>query len=63
MTRVTLQFIDGPDRGQNFFDLPTPVTIGRVVDNVVQLNDQRASRFHAKIQEDSGRLHKEHRRA
>jgi predicted component of type VI protein secretion system len=56
MTWVTLQLIDGPERGQIFSDLPTPVTIGRVADNAVQLNDQRASRFHAKIQEDSGRL-------
>ena len=36
--------------------LPTPVTIGREEGNVVQLNDERISRFHIKIQEDQGKL-------
>ena len=37
-----------------FRDLPTPVTIGREDDNTVRLNDERVSRFHAKMQEDGG---------
>ncbi len=36
--------------------LCTPVTIGREEGNVVQLNDERISRFHIKIQEDQGKL-------
>jgi pSer/pThr/pTyr-binding forkhead associated (FHA) protein len=36
--------------------LPTPVTIGREEGNTVQLNDERISRFHIKIQEDMGKL-------
>ena len=36
--------------------LPTPVTIGREEGNTVQLNDERISRFHIKIQEDQGKL-------
>jgi FHA domain len=36
--------------------LPTPVTIGREEGNQVQLNDERISRFHIKIQEDQGKL-------
>ena len=49
---VTLRVIDGADRGRVFEDLPTPVTIGREEGNSVQLNDERISRFHVKIQED-----------
>lgn len=36
--------------------LDTPVTIGREEGNAVQLNDDRVSRFHLKIQEDQERL-------
>ena len=36
--------------------IDTPVTIGREEGNVVQLNDDRVSRFHLKIQEDQERL-------
>ena len=56
MTQVTIQLIEGLERGRVFADLPTPVTIGREDDNVIRLNDERISRFHAKIQEDGGRL-------
>jgi hypothetical protein len=48
--------LDGADRGRVYNTLPTPVTIGREEGNTVQLNDERISRFHIKIQEDIGKL-------
>jgi pSer/pThr/pTyr-binding forkhead associated (FHA) protein len=56
MSLVTLRVLDGADRGRVFEDVPTPLTIGREEGNPVQLNDERVSRFHLKIQEDDGRL-------
>jgi pSer/pThr/pTyr-binding forkhead associated (FHA) protein len=56
MGDVTLRVLDGADRGRIYQSLPTPVTIGREEGNVVQLNDERISRFHIKIQEDLGKL-------
>ena len=56
MARVTLQVLEGLERGTTFSDLDTPVTIGREEDNTVRLNDERVSRFHAKVQEDGGRV-------
>ena len=38
-----------------FDNLPTPVTIGREEGNSVQVNDERVSRFHLKIQEDQNK--------
>jgi predicted component of type VI protein secretion system len=51
-----LRVIDGSDRGRVFDDLVTPVSIGREEGNTIQLNDERISRFHAKIQEDQDKL-------
>jgi pSer/pThr/pTyr-binding forkhead associated (FHA) protein len=56
MALITLRVLDGPDRGRAFEDLLTPVSIGREEGNAVQLNDERVSRFHLKIQEDEDRL-------
>jgi hypothetical protein len=56
MALVTLRALDGADKGRVFSDLPTPITIGREEGNAVQLNDERISRFHVKIQEDQGKL-------
>jgi pSer/pThr/pTyr-binding forkhead associated (FHA) protein len=56
MALVTLRVLDGADRGRAFADLSTPVTIGREEGNTVQLNDERISRFHIKIQEDQDKL-------
>jgi len=56
MAEVTLRILDGADRGRVYEHLPTPVTIGREEGNTVQLNDERISRFHIKIQEDMGKL-------
>ena len=36
--------------------LATPITIGREEGNAIQLNDDRISRFHVKIQEDQGKI-------
>lgn len=56
MAEVTIQLIEGLERGLVYPHLPTPVTIGREDDNSIRLNDERVSRFHAKIQEDGGCL-------
>ena len=56
MARITLRVLDGADRGRIFEDIPTPLTIGREEGNPIQLNDERISRFHLKIQEDEGKL-------
>lgn len=44
------------ERGRVLESLAPPITIGREEDNAVQLNDERVSRFHAKVQEDGGRI-------
>lgn len=56
MTLVTLRVLDGADRGKSFRDLPTPVSVGREEGNTVQLNDERVSRFHLKLQEERGKI-------
>lgn len=56
MARITIQMLEGFERGRVFSNLATPVTIGREEDNTIQLNDERVSRFHVKIQEDGGRI-------
>ena len=56
MACVTLRVIDGADRGRVFRDLALPITIGREEGNTIQLNDERVSRFHLKIQEDKKRF-------
>src|SRR5579872_1296488 len=50
---VTFQVLEGIDKGRVFRDLPTPLTIGREEGNLLRLNDERVSRFHAKVQMDS----------
>lgn len=56
MACVTLQVLDGADRGAVFTQVETPLTIGREEGNTIQLNDERISRFHVKIQEDQGKV-------
>ncbi len=56
MALITLRVIDGADRGRVFADAPTPLTIGREEGNPIQLNDERISRFHLKIQEDQDKI-------
>lgn len=54
MALVSFQVIDGVDKGRAFLNVETPLTIGREEGNAVRLNDDRISRFHAKVQEDQG---------
>lgn len=56
MSGITLRVLDGADRGRIFEELPAPVTIGREEGNSIQLNDERVSRYHVKIQEDHEKL-------
>lgn len=56
MTQLTIRILDGADRGRVYEDLPTPITVGREEGNSIQLNDDRVSRFHIKIQEDHDKL-------
>jgi hypothetical protein len=56
MALITLQVLDGADRGRIYDDIATPVTIGREEGNTIQLNDERVSRYHLKIQEDQEKL-------
>ncbi len=56
MSRLTLRIVQGADRGKVYSELKTPITIGREEGNSIQLNDERISRFHCKIQEDNDHL-------
>lgn len=54
MKTVTLLVLEGVDKGRVFRDLPVPITIGREEGNGLRLNDERVSRYHAKIQTEDG---------
>ncbi len=56
MALVTLRILDGADRGRVLSNVATPITIGREEGNTIQLNDDRVSRFHVKIQEDHDKI-------
>jgi hypothetical protein len=56
MASVTLSVLEGLERGHVFRNLQTPITIGREEVNSVQLNDERISRLHAKLQDDHGHV-------
>jgi pSer/pThr/pTyr-binding forkhead associated (FHA) protein len=56
MTGITIRVLDGADRGRVFDNLAPPITIGREEGNTIQLNDERISRYHIKIQEDHNKL-------
>ncbi|HZN33865.1 MAG TPA: FHA domain-containing protein [Pirellulaceae bacterium] len=56
ITGITIRVLDGADRGRVFQNLSPPITIGREEGNTIQLNDERVSRYHVKIQEDHNRL-------
>lgn len=52
MATITLRVLDGTDRGKVYEGVEVPVTIGREEGNTIQLNDERISRFHLRIQQD-----------
>jgi hypothetical protein len=56
MATITLRVLHGADRGRVFEHLPTPVTIGREEGNSIQLNDERISRYHLKLQSDNDKI-------
>lgn len=56
MNSITLRVLDGADRGRVFETSQIPITIGREEGNSIQLNDERVSRFHIKIQLDHDNL-------
>jgi pSer/pThr/pTyr-binding forkhead associated (FHA) protein len=56
MPTVTFRVLEGIDKGRIFRDLTTPVTIGREEGNVLRLNDERVSRYHAKVQADNNEI-------
>jgi len=56
VTNVTIKVLHGADRGKLFEEISPPLTIGREEGNDIQLNDERVSRCHLKIQRDNDRL-------
>lgn len=56
MPGVTLKILHGADRGKVYENIETPLTVGREEGNNIQLNDERVSRCHFKIQRDNDRL-------
>ncbi len=50
MRTVTFLVLEGVDKGRVYRDLNIPVTIGREEGNGLRLNDERVSRYHAKVQ-------------
>jgi hypothetical protein len=54
MRTVTFLVLEGVDKGRVYRDLPIPVTIGREEGNALRLNDERVSRYHAKVQAEEG---------
>lgn len=56
MPLVTFHILEGIDKGRIFRELSTPVTIGREEGNTLRLNDERVSRFHAKVQFDNSEI-------
>jgi len=53
---ATFQVLEGIDRGVHYPRLELPITIGREEGNPLRLNDERVSRFHAKIQAEGGEI-------
>lgn len=56
MATISLHVIQGLERGQVYSNVRVPITIGREEDNAIQLNDERISRCHVKIQQDGERI-------
>jgi hypothetical protein len=56
MTSVTIRVLEGMEQGRVYSRLQLPLTMGREDENNIQLNDDRISRFHARLQDHSGRV-------
>ncbi|MDR2641356.1 MAG: FHA domain-containing protein [Planctomycetaceae bacterium] len=56
MALVTIRILDGPERGKAYHQVATPVTVGREEGNLIQVSDERISRYHLKIHEDGGAI-------
>ncbi|MEL7338208.1 MAG: FHA domain-containing protein, partial [Planctomycetota bacterium] len=56
MSDVMITVLHGADRGRVMANLHPPITIGREEGNTIQLNDERVSRCHLKIQRDNDAL-------
>ena len=56
MTSVTIRVLEGMEQGRVYSRLQLPISVGREDENNIQLNDDRISRFHAKLQDHSGRV-------
>jgi pSer/pThr/pTyr-binding forkhead associated (FHA) protein len=54
MANVTFLVLEGVDKGRVYRQLTVPVTIGREEGNALRLNDERVSRYHAKVQSEDG---------
>jgi hypothetical protein len=54
MQTVTFLVLEGVDKGRVFRDMAVPISIGREEGNTLRLNDERVSRWHAKIQTEDG---------
>ena len=53
---LTFQILEGFEKGRLFRALSSPVSIGREDENSLRLNDDRVSRFHAKISVETGEV-------
>ena len=56
MSTVTIRILDGPDKGKEYRDISLPVSIGREEGNSIQLNDERVSRYHVRIQREDSEM-------
>ena len=56
MSEVTIQILEGLERGKVYSYLEPPFTIGREISNSIALNDESISRYHAKIQSDNDKI-------
>lgn len=54
MRHVTFLVLEGVDKGRVYRNMQLPVTLGREEGNALRLNDERVSRYHAKVQTEDG---------
>jgi pSer/pThr/pTyr-binding forkhead associated (FHA) protein len=54
MRHVTFLVLEGVDKGRVYRNMPLPITLGREEGNGLRLNDERVSRYHAKVQTEDG---------